>query len=154
MPLQDNISAKLLSALKSQEFYNKLGLAAIRIIKSRTRKQVDVQGDFFKDYHPSYVQRKRRLGFADPETVNLTLSKYRGMLNSIDHEVSSDLQSVAVYFDDKAKEQLAVYHNIMGAGKGKVIREFWGIEMQEEIDQLSSLGYRLLKNIFRKLESK
>lgn len=61
------------------------------------------------------VQFSRQLyGNKKPRPVNMKLSGK--MLNSIKHRVNK--KSLTVYFDDKK----AVYHNVDGAGKSKVLR--------------------------------
>lgn len=141
----DDINLRLIRALNSQKIYNKLGLAAIRIIRKRTRQSKDVRGTAFQKYTAAYIKRKARLGFANPSKVNLELSKVNGMLASIDYEVvevlgdEDEFGYAEVSITDPFKAQLAYYHNVAGAGKGKVIREFWGIELDAELNQLQSI---------------
>jgi hypothetical protein len=61
------------------------------------------------------VQFSRQLyGNKKPRPVNMKLSGK--MLNSLKHRINK--KSLTVYFDDKK----AVYHNVDGAGKSKVLR--------------------------------
>jgi len=148
-------AAQLLNALHSQAFYNKLGLAAIRIIKDRTSKGKDVYGKTFESYSDPYAKLRESKGI-NTHPVNMRFSDLfgrgtGGMMNKIGHVVANDLNSVAVLIKDPIKEQIAVYHNIQGAGKGKVIRKFWGIERAVEIKQLANIGYKALVDILKKL---
>jgi hypothetical protein len=148
--IKDSKKEKLFKALKSQEFYSKLALAAIKTIKDRTRKGKDVEGKSFQPYSESYKKVRQRAGLP-VSPVTLTFDDIAGMLKKIDHVVANDFSSVAVVIDDAAKEQIARYHSIEGAGKKKVIRRFWGIELQSEIKKLANFGYDVLKNILKRL---
>lgn len=146
-----NLILKLINSLHSQQLYSKLGLGVERIIRKRTRAGKDVDGIPFKSYSKGYIKKKEIAGFADPHAVNLTFSRVENMLNSITHEVANDLESVAVFFDDKDKEQLALYHHKLGAGKGKVVRKFFDIELQSEKDQLADIYIKDVKKIIKNL---
>jgi hypothetical protein len=148
--IKDSKKEKLLKALKSQAFLNILGLAARKIIIYRTRKGLDVEGKSFQPYSESYkkVRQRARLPVSP---VTLTFEDIAGMLKKIDHVVANDFSSVAVMIDDAAKEQIARYHNIEGAGKKKVIRRFWGIRSASDIKELATEGYEAAKNILKRL---
>lgn len=148
--IKDSKKEKILKALKSQEFYNILGLAAIKIIKDRTRKGKDVKGKKFTPYSESYKKVRERAGLPT-SPVSLTFDDISGMLTKVDHVVANDFSHVSVLIDDAAKAQIAKYHNELGASKKKVIREFWGIEMNSEIKKLAKFGYDKLKNILNRL---
>lgn len=149
--LKNNKIPKLLNDLHAQQIYNKLGLSAIRLIKKRTREGKDMHGSEFIQYSAGYIKKKDKAGFADPHKVNLTFSKVGGMLSSIDHKVNASLTSVLVFFDDREKERIAKYHQIEGAGKGRVIREFFDIVEQSEIDQLVDIGAKEVSKIIKRL---
>lgn len=150
--LKNNQRVKILKALRSRKLMEELGLGAERIIKKRTRGSKDVDGNPFDDYNKSYLQKRKRKGISNPEKVTLQFSRIQTMLNSIDHDIANNLESVKLYFEDKDKEQLAIYHNEVGAGKGRKIREFWGIKLKSEKDQLARKGFKILKDIFRRLK--
>jgi hypothetical protein len=161
MSAYESRASQLLKALRSQAFYNKLGLAALRIIKDRTRKGRDVEGKIFMPYSDPYAASREKRGL-NTHPVNLSFqdltrmlpkgykSSQQGMLNSIDHVVANDFTSVSILINDPVKEQIAVYHNVQGAGKGKVIRRFWGIEAAKEIKQLADLGYKTLVDLIKR----
>lgn len=153
--MEKNLIPELLDALRSHSLYTKLGLGAERIIKSRTRKGLDVKGSAFTDYSAGHLKKRKQAGITQASKVNLVFSPNFGMLASINHAVANNLESVAIQFENPEKEQLAVYHNITGAGKSRVKREFWGIELQEEIDKLADIGYNEIKDIiFKQLPDK
>lgn len=138
MASNSEINYRILLALKKQQFFNKIGLGAIRLIKKRIRSGKDIKGSTFQPYSDNYVLVKSRAGFANPEKVNLTLARVGGMLAAIDHKSVGE-DTVEVYFTDPLKEQLAYYHNVSGAGKSKVLREFFGLNEEEE-DTLTELA--------------
>jgi len=142
-------SRKLLSALRNQTLWNKLGLAGIRLIRKRTRKGTDVDGKPFKKYSKGYAKKRAKAGLPT-HPVNLQFADVGSMLMSIDHIVYNNFEGVSVLFGDPAKEKLATYHNIDGAGKSKVIRKFWGLNESEE-KQLADLAAREIENIIKKL---
>lgn len=135
----------------NQQFWNKLALAAQRIVRARTRKGLDSAGQPFKKYSPGYLKKRQAEGIIAADTVNLEFSRQGGMLKAIDHMVSNNLESVTIFFNDKRAEQLAIYHNTMGAGKSKIIRKFFTIETAQEKQQLMQAGYNDIHNLFRSL---
>ncbi len=140
---------KLLDALKNQQLWNKLGLAAIRLIRIRTRKGKDVDGKDFKKYSAGYKKKREKAGLPT-HPVNLEFANVGSMLHKIDHVIYNEFDGVSVLIDDPHKEQIARYHNIEGAGKSKVIRKFWGINKEEE-DKLVDIAAREVENIIKKL---
>jgi len=148
--IKDSKKDKLLQALKSQEFYSKLGLAAIKLMKDRTRRGVDVEGKSFQPYSESYKKVRAKAGLP-VHPVTLIFDDVQGMLTKIDHIVANDFSHVSVLIDDAAKAQIARYHQIEGASKKKIIRKFWGIELESEIKKLAKFGYDALKNIINRL---
>jgi hypothetical protein len=140
---------QIIDALKSQTLWNKVGLAGIRIIRKRTREGTDVEGKSFQEYSEGYAKKRERAGLPT-HPVNLQFDDIQGMLMMVDHEVFNTLDGVKIFINDSAKEQLAVYHNIEGAGKGKVIRRFWGFN-EFENEQLSDLAEKEVANILKKL---
>ena len=152
----DDINLRLIKALNSQKIYNKLGLAAIRIMRKRTRNSQDVKGQQFELYSRGYAAKRKRAGLANPAKVTMEFSKTGGMLAAIDYEVfevlgdQDEFGYAEVSIKDPLKAQLAYYHNISGAGKGRVIREFWGIELDEEITQLETLANKEARDVLIK----
>lgn len=142
---------QFIKGMKSQQFLNKLALAAIRIIKKRTREGKDIKGASFKEYSKGYLKKREAAGLPNADQVNLRFAKRQSMMDAIDHEVANDLESVAVLFNDSVKNDLAYYHNVSGAGTSNVIRKFWGIELQEELDDMGDIGFKELEKIFKDL---
>lgn len=125
---------EVIDALQSRTLLNKLGLAQIRKIKSRTRAGLDLEGKPFKAYNEKYAERKEKLTGIPTDVVNLVYNDIDGMMASIDHVVASDLKSVALTFTKKDRARIAQYHNELGAGKSRVIRQFWGVSEQDSKD--------------------
>ncbi len=146
----------ILNAFKNSELFNKLGLGSIRLIKKRTREGIDLHGSPFKPYSVQYAKKRNREG-KQTDVVQLIYDDYFGMVSRIDHVISRNLESVSVIIDslksepDKpSKAEIAKFHNESGAGKSKVIREFFGHNPEEE-KQLAELTNLEIKNIIQKL---
>ncbi len=125
--------------LQSQKLLNRLGLGAIRLIKTRTRLGIDVDGRPFpsatdaKDgpYSRSHKRKREKRGL--PTSIkNLEFSLHDGMLQKVDHVVSADFTSVSVLIDDPKKALIARYLNDDGAGKNKMKHRFWELNLEEE----------------------
>ncbi len=119
-----------LDSSKRQVFLNKIALAIRFIIRNRTKEGKDVEGNPFKAYNLNYAKKRKRHGLPT-SPPDLEFDEKSGMIHRIDHEVFNDNKSVEIFINSPQKEQLAIYHNIMGAGKSKVIREFWGLSKAE-----------------------
>lgn len=143
--------AELLKALKSQTLLTQLGIGAENIIRLRTQAGFDIFKHAFTPYSLGY-QKKRKKFHRDIWPVDLNWTRdYHGMLAHINHVVATDFSSVRILIDDPIKEQIGQYHQNLGAGKGKVIRKFWGISQQVEKDKLSKIGWDALKSIIQSL---
>lgn len=116
--------------LRKQEFLNKISLAIESLIKKRTAEGTDYTGASFKPYSEKYADKRRALSLP-ADKVNLSYDLYSGMMTSLDHVVLNNFESAKVYFNKTEKEKLAYYHNISGAGKKKVIREFFNLSGAE-----------------------
>ena len=116
---------------------NRLGLAAIRFIKSRTRRGIDVDGVPFRAYSERWAKIRKAEGLPT-SYVNLEFDDYSGMLQRMDHVVANDLQSVTVLFTDDEKDKIAGYHSYTGAGRGRVKRPFFFLS-RDENDQLRGI---------------
>lgn len=149
MEYQSNLD-KLIQAIQNQTLLNKLALGAEFIIKQRTRRGVDVDGDAFQDYSESY-KKVREKNALPTHPVNLTFDYASGMMQKVDHVVMADLSSVSVLINDPEKELIGQYHNSMGAGKSKVIRKWWGIKSEAEKESLVKIGWDTLKAIIKSL---
>jgi len=149
--------------LAREAIFTRAELAIIRIIKKRTREGKDVEGRSFKPYSEGYRRIRQRAG--RPTTpVDLNFSNAGGMLDSIEGFIPSTLDKVSIEFNRPDKELLAYYHNISGAGKGKVIREFFALSDDESeqvfknVEELAlDLGSNItedeLTNVLKKLKN-
>lgn len=147
--VKDNTVA-FIKAIKSADFQNTLGLAVIRIITSRTRQGIGVEGESFGTYSDSYIKLRER-NHLPTSPVIMTFDQATGMMSKITHVVANDLSSVSVFFDSPEKEQIARYWNIEGAGRNRMFRKFWGIFLKSEINELSRIGFNTLRDIIKKL---
>ena len=130
---------------------DQLGLGAIFIIKQRTQKGFDVFGKEFQAYSEPYKKVRRRAGWKT-SPVDLYFTKdIHGMLGSIDHVIANDLESVRILISEPGKDLIGRYHDILGAGKSKVIRQWWGIQAADEKAKLSKIGWDTLKAIIQSL---
>ncbi len=112
---------------KDQELLTAIGLAWRKMVRGRTLRGKDIEGKSFKLYSSQYAARRKAKG--EPvHLVNLTMDHITGMLQQIDHVVFDDLDGVSMFIADPKKSQIAKYHNELGAGKSKVVREFWGLD--------------------------
>jgi len=140
---------KILDSIPSQALMNRLGLAAIRLIKKRTRKGVDVEDEPFREYSEPYKKVRERAGLPT-HPVNLTFNDIDGMMNNIDHLVARDFSKVLVYIKGSRNRRIARYHNVQGAGKSRVIRRFFAINKDEK-KKLDSIAQQELKTVLKGL---
>jgi hypothetical protein len=148
--------------LAREAIFTRAELAILRIIKKRTREGKDVRGASFRPYSAGY-RRVRQRANRPTSPVDLIFSNAGGMLDSIEGFINQDLTKLSIEFNKPDKERLAYYHNISGAGKGKVIREFWGLSEEEsekvfkDVEQLalelgSNITEKELENVLKKLQ--
>jgi len=138
-------------SFESSKVLNELGLAAQRIIMKRTREGKDYQGNQFQSYSEAYKKKRQRAGLpTDP--VNLLFNEIDGMMMSIDYKAIDSSNTAQLFFEDNAKARLAEFHNESGAGRSKVIREFWNLS-EEEKEKLSAVAVnQITKEILRELK--
>jgi hypothetical protein len=126
-------------AFQNQKLLNKLGLGGIRLIKKRTRKGKNVQGQPFdrapsaegsSPYSPGHERKREKKGLPTGR-IDFVFSLYGGMMEKIDHTVTNDLSDVTITIQDDDKRQIARYWNVEGAGPGEMIRRFWGLSGEE-----------------------
>lgn len=147
----DALAANLVDA----KLLNRLGLGAIRFIQVRTREGKDLHGAPFAPYSAPYAKLKTAAGLkTSPVTLSFGVKKIKNedetyrieanlhdtMMTHLDHVVSRDLAAVAVIVNREDKETLMRYHSIDGAGKGKVIREAWGLSGDEKAQLVKLVG--------------
>lgn len=137
-----------LTALKSQKLLNKLGLGAEHIILDRTRKGLGADGTPLQGYSESYKKVRERAGLGTGK-VDLYFDHVDGMLLHVDHVINNNFESVRVYINDPEKSKIAGYHDKYGAGKKKIIRHWWGIELPAELQKMKQLAIDTLKLIIQ-----
>jgi len=91
------------------------------IIK-RTLQGIDVNSVGFRGYSDDYADFREEHGRL---IDHATLSFYGNMLKGM--KVKEISKGAKIYFPDEAERLKAGWHNNTGAGKGKVIREFFGL---------------------------
>ncbi len=103
-------------------------------IQERTQNWKDVYGRVFADYSEQHRQRRVDLGLAVRPSQGadsmLVMDSYDGMMQRIDDVIKGNTGEI--FFNDEAKKAVAKAHNILGVGKNKVKREFFGISEDEE----------------------
>jgi hypothetical protein len=144
------IAQKIADLFENRKALNRLGLMAERMIQSRTRKGIDVHGRRFRNYSDQHAEKREAEGL-ETNTVNLEFSVYDGMLKQIGY-LFRDEATVELYFLNERSERLATYHNVDGAGKGKIIREFWNLS-EEELQTLANDYNGWIAAELQKLES-
>lgn len=83
----------------------------------QTAAGIDYKGAAFKPYSKAYAKREGKR--------NAWMYQSGVMLNSMTQK-AIDNMSVMVYFNNATARERAKWHNVDGAGKSKVIREFFG----------------------------
>jgi hypothetical protein len=86
----------------------------------RTENGKDVNGNPFKPYSAQYAKLAQKLNV---NNVNLVATGQ--MLNGITQK-ATDQESV-IFFTNDRNEEIASYHDVLGAGRNKVIRNFFGM---------------------------
>jgi hypothetical protein len=140
-------------ALYNQAVLNKAGLAALRIIKDRTRKGRQISGGAFKGgarYSPGHEERRKAAGLP-VNLINLEFNDIDGMLQKADHVVFNDYSGVALDIMNERKRRIAYYLSVSGAGKNRVKFPFWGLNEQEEGTVAALIEKELIFNL-KKLE--
>jgi len=142
----------IIAGLHSQKLMNRLGLAQQKMIRDRTLKGKDVEGKSWKkpNYNPQYAKRRARITGLPSSPVTLVFDDISGMMQSIDFKAFEDNAGVELFFTNDQKRRLAEFHNLLGAGKKRVIREFWGVSESEE-DKLAELVNDELELLLQRL---
>lgn len=108
-----------------------LGDLAVEEIVTRTEGGHDYQGHPFQGYSPAYAKRKQRYGKGlGTRTVNLRgIGPGLRMLDAIGVTAVGP-RKVTIGFRTAEKATLAFYHVESGAGKARVIRDFFGLSLR------------------------
>lgn len=95
------------------------------------------------------------------EKNNVFLTQSGAMLAAIDVvKIDEKTSEITIGFNDKNASKIAFYHNVSGAGKGRVIRRFFGVKKADEdelysyaVEQLAkdeNFAYEGLKQFFNR----
>ena len=95
-------------------------------------------------------KRYRKMAGRQSSKVDLKFRSGPGMMNSLKvTKIDTRRKNVEIGFTDKESEQIAIYHQIQGAGKSKVIRKFVGHTKKEERKIVSSVQQNIFANLTR-----
>ena len=137
--------------LVMQIILNELGFAISKTVIDRTRRGIDYDGYQFKPYSKEYARKRARAG-KQINKVDLTYTTaVAGRMvsqHNIVHEINGSYDTVDVFMKDPLKEQIAKWHQFLGAGPvgktpdkpGKVIRQFFGLT-DPEVEKIIQLAY-------------
>jgi hypothetical protein len=151
-------------------FANLVGNKAVDFIQDNIDKNIDYEGNAFQPYSFGYwlsKYKKRYAGrkmvkgkqskafatymnsakseWAGDKKVNLTKTgAMRASLSVIEYKESA--KTIVIGFVDQESAQKAYWHNVSGAGKGKVLRKFMGLRPAQEQDLADYAGEQLSKD--------
>ena len=135
--------------LAMQIILNELGFAISKTVIDRTRSGLDYNGVAFVPYSKGYARKRSRAG-KQINKVDLTYTTaVAGRMvsqHNIVHEINGSYDTVDVFMRDPLKEQIAIYHQFLGAGPagknkpGHVIRKFFGLS-DPEVEKIIQLAY-------------
>lgn len=129
--------------LANTKIMRELGAGLIARIRSRTERGVNVEGQTFRPLSPSYaLQKQRAVGHS---RANLTVSG--AMLNAMIVQPRPD--SCSIVFASGGSRRAtgrtliqrsrsvgaadkAFWHNMSGAGKARIVREFFGFNDSDQ----------------------
>lgn len=138
------------------KFANLIGNKAVDLIQDNIDNNIDYEGNAFEPYSFGYwfskykkrysgrktVKGKQSKAFAaymsnaksqwaGDKKVNLTKTgAMRASLSVIDYNATA--KTIVIGFVDQESAQKAYWHNISGAGKGRVLRKFMGLRSVQE----------------------
>jgi hypothetical protein len=140
--------------LSSTELMREIGELALRWIRTRTEQGTDFEGRPFAGLSEGYAKQKAKAGL--PPVANLTVSGR--MLNDMRQEDTSESRTVLGFssmggsasghtFIQRSRSvgaaDKAFYHQEAGAGKSRVLRQFFDLS-ESEVDQLQDRVDRYL----------
>lgn len=136
---QDKINRETIARLKklpevldeNKAILNRVGMAFRTLVKERAQQGKDIHDQPFQSYSEGYTGVRRRLR-RPLHPVDLTIDDVSGMIAKVDHTINASMSTVTAYINDPVKSQIGKYHAVMGAGKSKVIREWWGLSNAQE----------------------
>lgn len=134
--LADDLHA-VAAALVQESTLTRAGLGAQRRMQQRRRRGVDVRGSTFQAYSTSHARKRQREGLPT-SPVDLKFSQYDSSADALDQAISPDLSTLELLFSDSRASQIAYWHNVSGAGKGRVIREWFALNT-EDVDAIQGI---------------
>ena len=96
-------------------------------ILKRTEAGRDYKGRAFKKYSKGYARKRAKEG----RTLTPNLYFEGLMLGNMTFKIISSTKGI-IHFPNTDQNKKAFWHNISGAGKGKVVREFFNVNKKEE----------------------
>ncbi len=137
----------MLGQIASRQRLNEAANMAIAFINERTNRGVDVNNAPFAQYSAGYLRFK--MGQTKPRNRKKVMNRYSGV---VDLQLTGDMmkdmkvnitrtpsigrfETEIGYISGKSREasiRKANWHNLSGAGKGKVLRKFLGLTAGEK----------------------
>ena len=131
-----------------------IGAKVIELILANAASKIDLNGEPFAPYSFGYYLKKKykkrskaksKKGKAkflqDAKNAyesgknNVTLVTSGAMLNSISViNIDEEARNITIGFEDAEAAKVAFYHNISGAGKGRILRRFFGVKKGGEAE--------------------
>lgn len=102
----------------------------------KTAMGIDYKGNNFEPYSKAYAKREGKR--------NAWMYQTGVMLNSMTQKVIDNM-SVMIYFNNATARERARWHNIEGAGKSKVKREFFGFSEMAKQEAFLKYSQSVLK---------
>ena len=111
---------KVIDGLKSNQLMNIILQGLIDNIKIRTRNGLDKNLKPFKPYAKSYAEEKGK--------TRVDMTDTGRMLKSMAKRATGVGEGI-IYFNDADSKRKAEKHNVIGVGRSKKIREFFGLSI-------------------------
>tara|TARA_A100001391_G_C4922916_1_gene239660 strand:- start:168 stop:632 length:465 start_codon:yes stop_codon:yes gene_type:complete len=110
-----------------QKSLNRVSNMAIFMITKRTQSGKLPDGGQMRAYAPATVKSRKKRG---RQTGFVDLTDTGKMFRSLDYK-KKGLRNT-LFFSNMERNKIASYHDMFGAGKGKVVRPFFSIGRKEE----------------------
>lgn len=118
----------LFEVLRDEAILHRAGFYARQIIQERT-----LRGEFLRsdkgDYDEAYAEKRQQRGL---QTSHVDLQFSGSMWGSFDHNVDAARLEIELGFNRDELARIASYHDVHGAGRNKIIREFLGLTEAEQ----------------------
>lgn len=111
----------LVQALKDEVIFNRIGFLVRQLIEERLDKGEFLNSDARQHYSEDYAAKREERGLA----TNLVNLEFSGeLLGSLDHAFDQDKLILELGFNRDELARIASYHDVHGAGRNRIIREF------------------------------